>query len=71
MPLLTVLLLGALALAMPLSISLSVVLMSLMPSHGLMSVGLPAVILGGILSLHLYYQSHYRDGVRRTCEEQA
>ena len=71
MPLLTVLLLGALALAMPLSISLSVVLLALMPSHGLMSIGIPALIFGSILTLHLHYQSHYRDGIRQTCEEQA
>lgn len=71
MPLMIVLALGALALAMPLSISLSVLLMALMPSHGLASMGLPALILSSLLFLHSYYQSHYRDSVRRTCEEQA
>ncbi|WP_019644696.1 hypothetical protein [Novispirillum itersonii] len=67
MPLLIVLTVGALALAMPLTISLSVVLVALAPSHALLSVGLPALVLSSLLGLHHYYQTHYRDGIRQTC----
>lgn len=68
MPMLIVLAMGALALAMPLTISASALLLTLHPGTGPVSLGLPAAVMTALLCLHVYYYTHFRAIARQDAD---